>query len=114
MPLTPPLSPLKRGEGAHHHRGDYCGLIKLQIRLSRNSRRPVVARLRRAGQRATLPEFMLVTTTPTALFIGMTLSRSVRGAMMWASLPGVSVSSNAAVRSIGRPKVPSLAAAAAP
>ena len=34
---------------------------------------------------------MLVTTAPTALFIGMTLSRSVRSMMMSASLPGVSV-----------------------
>src|SRR5436190_5844553 len=34
---------------------------------------------------------MLVTTAPTALFIGITLSRSVRSRMMSASLPGVSV-----------------------
>ena len=33
---------------------------------------------------------MLVTTAPTALFIGITLSRSVRSRMMSASLPGVS------------------------
>ncbi len=34
---------------------------------------------------------MLVTTAPTALFIGITLSRSVRNRMMSASLPGVRV-----------------------